>query len=1208
MKYDFNKIEKFWQKKWKEEGTYEPKLGRGTRDPEKLRNGAGKKQEKPPFYNLMMFPYPSAEGLHVGNMYAFTGSDIYGRMKRMQGKEVFEPIGLDGFGIHSENYALKIGAHPMKQAKISEKRFYEQLERIGNGFAWKEKLETYNPEYYKWTQWIFVQMWKHGLAYRKKQPVNWCPSCKTVLADEQIILRAAKNDSEQSRGVGTRVAKDDPEQMRGIGVCERCETPVEKKNLEQWFFKITKYAEKLLQNIDPPAGGLDWSEKVKIAQRNWIGRSEGAEVQFELQTKEKPNFVLLHGYGGVPDEGFIPWLKKELETRGFRVQAPRLPHSDEKKANEKDDLELMAKLKLDANTVLVGHSLGAVVAMKAVEGLSQPIRKLVLVGGFLKPEFSDKRRKPIEANFTWRFDFDAIKKNVSEIKILQDANDGIVPLSRAQELQQVLGGELVVFPAREEHVCGTEELVVLENVLDMVSVFTTRPDTLFGATYIVLSPEHSFVANSKEQIENWKEIEKYVESAKKKSEEDRIAEGKEKTGVELKGVKAINPATKEEIPIWVADYVLAGYGTGAIMAVPAHDERDFEFAKQYKLPIREVVIPKYGEQKSDATRRDVVHGVTIQDGKMLLVFNKKINEYQFPGGAYEEGEDDLRALSREFTEETGYDHIHVGEFLGAIEQNYRFSYMNINVHSICKAFRVDLKDTHSVGLKNDDAENMEVRWLSIEEAVAVISKGTWSGMEIFILRAAGRVPRFTTDSGTLIDSGEFSGKHSEVAKKEITEFVCGKWKVQYRLRDWLISRQRYWGAPIPMIHCEACAIIGKGEHADMPGWYAVPEKDLPVKLPFVEDFRPRGKGESPLASVKSFYEVKCPGCKKMARRETDVSDTFLDSAWYFLKYPSNKEQGTGNKLPWNQEVTRRWLPVNMYIGGAEHSVLHLLYSRFVTMALHDMKLLHFEEPFTTFRAHGLLIKEGAKMSKSKGNVVNPDDYIKKFGADTLRMYLMFLAPFEQGGDFRDAGILGVERFLKRVWNLAQEITSVKGKDAGGSRNRGVDSMLHKTIKKVTEDIENLHYNTAISALMILLNEFEKEKFSLSLVSFKAFVNLLAPFAPHMTEEIWQSMANSKGPRRRQGYGGQERAKGKFKSIHAEPWPEYDPKFIVEETFTLVIQVNGKVRDTVEGIAVNISENEARALALSREKVLGFVGDEIPKKVIYIPKKIVNIVV
>ncbi len=836
MKYDFKKIERKWQAAWQKEKIYEPNL----------------EEAKRPFYNLMMFPYPSGEGLHVGNMYAFTGADIYGRYKRMQGYEVFEPIGLDGFGIHSENYALKVGTHPARQAKVSEKRFYRQLQTIGNGFAWDECLETYDPEYYKWTQWIFTEMWKRGLAYRKKQAVNWCPSCKTVLADEQVVS----------------------------GKCERCSSVVIKRELEQWFFKITEYAERLLKNLEK----LDWSEKVKIAQRNWIGKSEGALLGF-----------------------------------------------------------------------------------------------------------------PVAHN--------------------------------------------------KEHVADIE-------------VFTTRPDTLFGATYMVLSPEHPLITRHKSQITNHKEVEDYIKAASKKSEEERIAEGKEKTGVELKGIKAINPANKEEISVWVADYVLATYGTGAIMAVPAHDERDYEFAKKYKLPIMKVI-------------------------SSVLI--------RYPEG--------------------------VGVSQGAA--------------------------SNTVHIEGD----------------------LWEG------------------EGELINSGKFTGMDSEKAKWEITKFVGGKKQIQYRLRDWLISRQRYWGPPIPMIYCPACAEASAGK--ENAGWQPVPEKDLPVKLPFVKNFRPTGTGESPLASVKSFYETKCPKCGGKAKRETDVSDTFLDSAWYYLRYPSTRSARSG-QVSWDPAITRKWLPVNMYIGGAEHSVLHLLYSRFLGMAFHDLKLTDYDEPFVKFRAHGLLISEGAKMSKSKGNVVVPDEYIKKFGADALRMYLMFLAPFDQGGDFRDAAIVGPIRFLERAWSLYASGNQQHKTREVAEENRNLERVLNQTIKKVTEDIERLSYNTAISALMILLNELEKSRCRPPLGHREVFLKLLAPFAPYISEELWRTVLKNKD------------------SIHAEKWPIHDPELIKEEKFTLVIQVNGKVRDSMEAPA-GISELKAKELALGREKIRNILGSADPKRVIYIPGKLINIV-
>lgn len=765
-KYDHKKTEKKWQKYWQENGTFEPDL--------KNPRGKGK------FYNLMMFPYPSAEGLHIGNMYAFTGSDVFGRYMRMRGYDVFEPIGLDGFGIHSENYALKIGKHPAEQAKISEKNFYRQLEAMGNSFAWDEKLETYDPEYYKWTQWIFVQMFKNGLAYRKGATVNWCSSCLTVLADEQALH----------------------------GECERCGTKIIKKELEQWFFRITKYTDRLLKNLDK----IDWSEKIKIAQRNWIGKSEGTEIEFRIRNLE-------------------------------------------------------------------------------------------------------------------------------------------------------LG----------------------------IRVFTTRPDTVLGATYLVLAPEHPLILNLESRITNLEEVKEYIQKAKNKTEQERIAEGKEKTGVELTGIKAINPASGKEIPIWLADYVLPHYGTGAIMAVPAHDERDAQFAQKFDLPL---------------------------------------------------------------------------------------------------------------------------------------------------------------------GSGELINTESAIRK------TGGKKTVNYRLRDWLISRQRYWGPPIPMIYCADC------------GWQPVPEEDLPVLLPRIEDFRPTGTDKSPLANSPEFYRTECHKCYGPARRETDVSDTFLDSAWYYLRYPSMNDKNTA----WNKEITKQWLPVDMYIGGAEHAVLHLLYVRFLAMAMRDLGFLDFEEPMTRFRAHGLIIKDGAKMSKSKGNIVSPDEYIEKYGADVLRTFMMFIGPFDQGGDFREAGIVGIVRFQNRIWSKAHNLQADNSPE--------IIKKLNQAIKKVGKDIQELRFNTAISELMKLLAEMEGG--GASRESFEIFLKLLSPLMPHMAEEIWQGVLGNSG------------------SVHLQVWPKYDPTLVKEEMANFVIQINGRTRAVISLPASN-SQGQVEKAALAEEKVRRHLSGKKPKKIIFVKDRLINFV-
>ena len=815
-KYGPGNIESKWQERWLKSGIFQPDLITARR----------------PFYNLMMFPYPSAEGLHVGNMYAFTGADTYGRFMRMQGFDVFEPIGLDGFGIHSENYAIKAGKHPAKLGKRTQKNFYRQLHATGNAYAWENTLETYDPNYYKWTQWIFVQMYKNGLAYRAKAPVNWCPNCKTTLSDEQVVS----------------------------GACERCKTVVEERKLEQWFFKITAYAEKLLKNLD----WIDWSERVKIAQKNWIGKSEGILIKFKV-------------------------------------------------ANSKKQIE----------------------------------------------------------------------------------------------------------------------------------VFTTRSDTIYGVTFIVLSPNHPLISG-------------------KYSFPKKEATNTEKTGY-FTGFYCLNPVRQladEKIPVWVSDYVIGEYGTGAIMGVPAYDERDLEFAKKYKLPVKKVPL-----------------------------------------------------------------------------------------------------------------ENLE-------EITQKIVKNGW-----------------------------------------------GEKKIQYHLRDWCVSRQRYWGPPIPMIYCGKCAL----RHGSGQGWVPVREKDLPVLLPNIRqmaDWRPKGEGTSPLAQCKEWLKVACPECGGAARRETDVSDTFLDSAWYFLRYPSTRSavrlsspsKSRSGQVPFDSEITKKWLPVDMYIGGAEHSVLHLMYSRFLTMVFKDLGLLEFEEPFKKFYAHGLLISKGAKMSKSRGNIVIPDEYIKAYGADTLRCYLMFLGPFDQGGDFRDTGIAGMWRFLNRVWRIVWEaepsafqpatrsiLNQNQGHSTQSSPKGGVKVALekgdahllrfmHQTIKEVTEDIKNLRYNTAIAKIMEYVNEIARSKkqienSNLPREIIETLVLLLAPFAPHITEEIWCEVLGNKF------------------SIHQQPWPKYDEKLVREETVTVVVEVNGKVSEKID-VRYQIADDrpEIEKLARESEKVKKHLAGKKIKKVIFVPGKLINFVI
>jgi leucyl-tRNA synthetase len=812
--YDPSAVERKWQRLWEERGTNSLTL-------EQLRTA------KDPFYNLMMFPYPSAEGLHVGNIYAFTGADVHGRFQRLRGRTVFEPMGFDAFGIHSENFALKVGVNPMDLIPKNVANFTRQLKRIGGMFDWNHSVDTTDPSYYRWTQWVFLKLYEAGLAERKEAPVNWCPSCMTVLANEQVIA----------------------------GACERCGTPVEQRRIAQWFFTITKYAQRLLDNLER----IDWSEKTRKAQINWIGRSEGARLFFPV---------------------------------------------------------------IDAK----GNDTGTV-----------------------------------------------------------------------------------------------------------IDVYTTRPDTVFGATYIVLAPEHPLV----EKVTDpglMAPVYAYREKARAKDLVERQKMDKSKTGVSTGGY-CRNPATGERIPIWVADYVLMGYGTGAIMAVPGHDQRDFEFATQFELPIVRVVAA--------------------------------------PG----EGRD------------TPLTEAYVGP-------------------------------------------------------------------------------------GTLVNSGRFDGTDVSESVRVLTAWASengwGEARVNYRLHDWCISRQRYWGPPIPIVYCDACGPV------------PVPEKDLPVVLPRVEDFKPDASGVSPLARVESWYVTKCPECGAKARRETDVSDTFLDSGWYFLRYPSTDF----DDRPFDPEITKRWLPVDTYIGGNEHAVLHLLYSRFLTMVLKDLGHLDFEEPYDVFRAHGLIISEGAKMSKSKGNVIVPDPLIEQFGADTLRMYLMFLGPFEEGGDYRQEGIQGPHGFLHRLWD---SVTAAAAGDATAAPDQDVERKVHQTIRQVTEQIPELQYNTAIAALMECLNAVRAGGRTPRRAEVEPLVPLVAPFAPHIAEELWERL-------------------GHEESIFAhENGPAFDAARATERTVTIAVQVNGKLRASIS-VAKGAPEADVVAAARADENVVRHLRGVTERRVVYVRDRLVNFVV
>ncbi|MBI5456605.1 leucine--tRNA ligase [Candidatus Kaiserbacteria bacterium] len=969
-KYDHRKIEKKWQQKWAKAKLYK------TADTVK-----GKKN----YYLLTEFPYPSGN-LHVGHWYAFSVPDILTRHLRMQGKNVLYPIGFDAFGLPAENAAIKNKLNPRKWTYGNIAYMKKQMASMGASFDWSREVITCDPEYYKWTQWQFLQFFKNGLAYRKETAVNWCPSCKTVLANEQVV----------------------------DGRCERCKTEVIQKQMLQWNLRITKYADRLVDDLKE----LDWPEQIKESQRNWIGRSEGAEIDFGLDLGKKYKFVLLHGYKSNPNRPRWQWVKKKLEELGHEVVIPALPNTDTPKESEQVATALSATT-YDENTIVVGHSLGGLVAMKVAEKLKRKIARLVVIAPAVDPNFPTAIRRPFWKDFNWKLDVQKIKQNTDSRLVLSDLQEK----ARApylQELAKTIDAQLVETNAIQEHFTADREPDFLMWIRPTIRVFTTRADTLYGATYLVLAPEHQWVTlalSHKTVLQNNAEVQAYVDQAAKKTELERMAEQKEKTGVRLGGVEAINPATGEKIPIYVADYVLAHYGTGAIMAVPAHDERDFEFAKKFNLPIRDV----------------------ISSGK--------------------------------------------------------------------------------------------------------IETGTYTG------------------EGRLVNSANFSGIDSKEARSKMTtEF--GTQKKTYKLRDWIVSRQRYWGVPIPIIHCKTC------------GQVAVPDKDLPVKLPEVKDYLPDGSGRSPLAKVRKWVNVKCPKCKGHAERETDTLDTFVDSSWYFLRYidPKNK------KLFSEPKKQKAWMPINLYSGGAEHTTMHVLYSRFWQKALFDLKLAMDPEPYTRRMNRSLILgPDGQKMSKSRGNVIDPDSVVAQLGADTVRMYLAFVGPYNEVSTYpwNPDGVVGVRRFLERVWRLREKI---------GKGGEEIEISLHKTIKKVSEDIPALKFNTAIAQMMSFLNEAERA--GISKAQFEIVLRLLSPFAPHIADELWAEL-------------------GHKKSIHLEKWPAFKAGKLVADTVSVAVQINGKTRTQ---ISISPEESEESAKTKAIEAGAKWLEGRQVLKVIYVKGRIVNLVI
>jgi leucyl-tRNA synthetase len=1148
--YDHKKIEPKWQKKWDKEKAF------------KALDFSDKKK----FYSLIEFPFASGDGMHVGHIRSNTAMDIISRKRRAEGYNVLYPIGWDSFGLPTENYAIKTGTQPAIIEKKNTDNFRRQLKALGFSFDWSREINTTDPKYYKWTQWIFLQFLKKGLAYKKKMTINWCPKDLIGLANEEVI----------------------------DGKCERCGTPVEKREKEQWMLAITKYADRLDSDLD----GVDYLPQIKTQQRNWIGKSEGAEFDFRLAfTKIKLKFVLIHGFKGNPDDAFLPWLKAELEKRGHEVIVPKLPNTEDPKESEQVDY-VLKNCNLDEHTVVIGHSLGAVVAMKAIMKLNKPISGFTIVASAVDPNFNEihteHKARIFHKNFAWDFDYERINKLAGgKIAILSDTRE----TNRAPYLKYLSGklsAYLIEAESAEKHFNGAIEPLLLQCVTLSIRVFTTRPDTLFGVTYIVLAPENPYIGALFENIENKKEVEEYIAKTKKQADIERTDAKREKTGVELKGICAVNPANGEKVPVWIADYVLADYGSGAVMAVPAHDERDFEFAKKYHLPSREVIQPETGiPQNNPEFRKSIVAIVRDPMHNTFLSINwGKLGGNLFVGGGREGDEDVIECAKREVAEETGYADLKFIRKTGIIYHNYFAQSKNVarRIEAQAVLFDVVGDATNAPKLEKDEQGKFTVEWLP----ASVVESNIKDELHKVAYQLLVQEKPYTGD-GILLNSAEMSGLSSSVARPKITE-QFGMRKTSYRLRDWIFSRQRYWGEPIPVIHCEKCGIV------------PVPEKDLPVKLPPVKNYQPTQTGESPLAAISKWVNVKCPHCKGKARRETDTMPNWAGSSWYYLRFADPKNA----KAFAAKDKLKYWTPVDWYNGGMEHTTLHLLYSRFWHKFLFDQGLVPTSEPYMKRTSHGLILaKGGEKMSKSKGNVVNPDGIVEVMGADSLRLYEMFMGPFDQAIAWDENGIVGCRRFLERVWKLAEKVrpTQTSDKEAGqkaiqqnrpGPTPGGADAIVHKTIKKVSEDIEAMRFNTAVSSLMIAVNELEKiseKSGGISAENYSAILQLLAPFAPHITEELWSVLGFAKGK--------------SVKSVHSAPWPVFDPSKIAEATVRIAVQVNGKTRG---GFEVSIEEAGQMTEAQSREKALAL--DEIAKwvygkdikKVIYVKGRLINIVI
>ncbi len=1516
-KYDPAKIEKKWQKKWAASKVYQSK-----EDPNKKK-----------YYVLDMFPYPSSEGLHVGHPKGYIATDIISRFKRMHGYSVLHPMGFDAFGLPAENYALKMKTHPSEAVKNNVARYKKQLDLIGMDYDWSREVNTTDPAYYKWTQWIFLQLFKKGLAFESYEPINWCPVDKTGLANEDVI----------------------------DGRCERCGALVEKRPMRQWVLRITDYAERLLADLDATTGAtaglsddttVDMSSSVPLftqikepgavrehlpfVERNaitaivkhwsedkyiglkwkkvpWqtfitggIEKGQTAEQAALSEIQEETGYIhakLIKNLGKV-DSKFFHIPKNENRFAHFDVlyfelqDGEKLPISEKEQANHevvwlsreemsgfitplaqkymwssllwgdtfeavpekvplfvrtqgedalKDGLPLEERQaviciikhwsenkylcsKYKKNTwqgfIIGGLEKGENLETAAVREVQEEsgyqnirfvktvgkvdsqfyhsVKKVNRFGHFtcVHLELKDGVRNEMAEHEKELHDVEWIPEhdvrsflNREELVYLWDLHMGVKKLETSKplldwpesikELQRNwIGkseGASITFKVKGGKGAGGASDAGARDI----EVFTTRPDTIFGVTYVVLAPEHDLVREFLPAVENRVEAEAYISKTKRETEIQRTDATKEKTGVELKGIRAVNPATKEEVPVWIADYVLADYGTGAVMAVPAHDERDWEFAKKYEFPVKYVVVPErkgfpgelaFRENEPVVNRKVMRAFVKHWSEDKYALLNWKDNRWKtFISGGIEEGEDPVLAAKREIQEEIGYKN---AEFIGIIGGPVRAKFYAPNK----KQNRIDiqygllfkLKDAKKSEISADEQKIHDMEWVPFDSVKKFVG-GTIMDSFLFERILSGDTKSFIGD-GYLIDSSHFSGKESSSVKKEITKAVGGKWVTTYKLRDWVFSRQRYWGEPIPLIHCERHGVV------------AVPEDQLPVALPKVKSYEPTGTGESPLASIEKWVNTTCPTClaekKKMkyfifdfdgvlgdtwkaaleshigvgdiktpeqalerisayfskkphhsrdsvrsaeqivldnefntmfgqkmaqsefplftkfiqeikkyknttfavvssgseqyvkpalkkvgmkfthilsfedhhskeekietickdwgvdlkdiyyftdtkadvyeletildktqivgcswgyngydglrevlpeknilkdftdihrffnpeckAKRETNTMPQWAGSCWYYLSYEDPKN----DKALVDPAKEKYWSPVDLYVGGAEHATRHLIYARFWHKFLYDIGTVSTSEPFTKLQAVGLIMGEdGRKMSKRFGNVVNPDDIVKIYGADTLRMYEMFMGPFDQQIAWSTSSMAGTRRFIERVWKLQEKVTSESSTD--------VTKILHKTIKKVTADIEGLRFNTAISALMIAVNECEKIE-SLTREQYKIFLQLLAPFAPHATEELW-SMTGEK------------------KSIHISKWPEYDAALAHDDEVTIVVQVNGKMRGSFtspNGAAKEDLENTAKNMP----EIQKWLEGKPICKIIVVPGRLVNIVV